>query len=276
MQKKSIDSNLYSADYYSERCGGVEFFRQYGYDVLKPSMQFAIQKARLAATDRILDIGCGRGELVAHLAEKGLDATGIDYSQDAIHCAKAVYPKGKFLLVRSDEPIFEDSSFDKIFLLGTVEHLYEFEIEKTFGEIKRLLKPGGLCVISTCTNALYYKTRTFAGRKAAVDFLAGIGIKFPSPHPPWSKEDEAMHINEKHYFSLRSSLKKLGWPFQIIPRPNNKLTSHEVYGDKIPADIPLRARPIWKQYFYRLLVFHFPLSLILARYYVAVVSAPKN
>ncbi len=37
---------------------------------------------------RILDIGCGSGEITAYLAEKGFNALGIDYAQAAIEKAK--------------------------------------------------------------------------------------------------------------------------------------------------------------------------------------------
>jgi SAM-dependent methyltransferase len=266
---KSVDAGIYGSEYFLERCGGVEFFQKYGFKVLKPSMQFAIQQAGLAAGDRVLDIGCGRGELVAHLHDKGFDATGIDYSEAAVACAKELYPKGDFRLVRSDQPLFEAASFDKIFMLGTIEHLYEPEIAKTLAEIKRLLRPGGVCVITTCTNALYYKTRSYKLRGA----LAGL-LRMTPPRPSHSDEDLAMHVNEKQFFSLRASLTPLGLPFLLIACPNPKLASIELYGKDLPADFPLRPKSAWAQAFYRTFVFHFPLNLLLARSYAAVIRAP--
>lgn len=268
MDDNSVDSQIYGSDYFLERCGGVEFFQKYGYSVLKPAIQFAVQQAELKPADRILDIGCGRGELVAHLDEKGFDATGIDYSEAAVSCAKALYPKGKFHLVRSDQPLFEAASFDKIFILGTIEHLYEPEIEKTLLEIKRLLRPGGLCVITTCTNALYYKTRSYRLRAALASLL-----KMAPPSPSHSEEDKAMHVNEKQFFSLSRSLEPLGLPFEVIACPNPKLASIELYGENLPPDFPLRPKAPWKQFLYRTFVFHFPLNLMLARSYAAVIRA---
>lgn len=269
MDDNSVDSGIYGSDYFLERCGGVEFFQAYGYKILKPSMQFAVLQAGLKPGDRVLDIGCGRGELVAHLAEKGFDATGIDYSEAAVACAKGLYPKGDFRLVRSDEPLFEAGSFDKIFMLGTIEHLYEPEIAKTLAEIKRLLKPGGACVITTCTNALYYKTRSYHLRTALASLL-----KLPPPSPSHSDEDKAMHVNEKQFFSLRRSLAAAGLPFEVIACPNPKLASIELYGEDLPSGFPLKPKPRWKQRFYKAFVFHFPLNLLLARSYAAVIRAP--
>lgn len=268
MDERSVDSSIYGSDYFLERCGGVEFFSAYGFKVLKPSMQFAILRAGLKPGDRVLDIGCGRGEFVAHLREKGFEATGIDYSQAAVDCAKQLDPQGDYRLVRSDEPLFAPATFDKIFMLGTIEHLYEPEIAKTLAEIKRLLKPGGACVITTCTNALYYKTRSYRLRAALAALL---GLR--PPRPSHSDEDLAMHVNEKHYFSLSRSLEAAGLPFEIIACPNPKLDTIELYGEKLPEGFPLKPKPAWLQSFYRLVVFRFPLSLALARSYAAVLRA---
>lgn len=268
MDDNSVDAAIYGSDYFLERCGGVEFFQKYGYKVLKPSMQFAVRKADLKPGDRVLDIGCGRGELVAHLTEKGFAATGIDYSEAAVSCAKDLYPKGDFRLVRSDQQLFEAASFDKIFMLGTIEHLYEPEIAKTLAEIKRLLKPGGACVITTCTNALYYKTRSYRLRAALASFF-----RLPPPSPSHSEEDKAMHVNEKQFFSLSRSLESLGLPFEVIACPNPKLASIELYGEDLPPDFPLKAKAAWKQSLYRTFVFRFPLNLALARSYAAVIRA---
>lgn len=268
MDDSSVDPSIYGSDYFLERCGGVEFFQAYGFKVLKPSMQFALRRADLKPGDRVLDIGCGRGELVAHLHDQGFDATGIDYSEAAVACARKLYPKGDYRLVRSDEVPFPPASFDKIFMLGTIEHLYEPEIAKTLAQIKRLLKPGGACVITTCTNALYYKTRSYRLRAA----LAAL-LRLPPPSPSHSDEDRAMHVNEKHYFTLSRSLAAAGLPFEVVACPNPKLDSIALYGKDLPPGFPLKPKPAWLQSFYRVFVFRFPLSLALARSYAAVLRA---
>lgn len=274
MNKPTADQKIYDTDYFLQRCGGFEFFQRYGHKVLKPSMQGAIIEAKLKPSDRILDIGFGRGELVAHLTDKGFDATGIDYAEAAVKCAQELYPQGKFHHLTSDQQFFEAESFDKIFVLGTIEHLDEPTIVKTLQEIKRLLRPGGLCIVTTCTNQLYYKVWTYKWRQQIASVLRKIGLNVRSPRPVKSEEDESMHVNEKSYFSLKRSMESINLSYVIKPRPNPQIIARELYGDILPEGFPLKAKSHLVQFFYRVFIFHFPLSLFLSRMNMIILKKP--
>jgi SAM-dependent methyltransferase len=51
----------------------------------------------LSEGDRILDVGCGRGELVNKLIGKGYQVTGLDLSEEMLHYARKNAPDGKFI-----------------------------------------------------------------------------------------------------------------------------------------------------------------------------------
>lgn len=273
MTKRPVDASAYSRAYFTERCGGVEFFSKFGYRVLKPANQLAVVNARLAKNLRCLDLGCGRGELVAHLHEQGFDITGVDYSDEALNVARSIHPTARFVRAHAAEPAFPPASFDRIFCLGTIEHLTDDEVESLLRGAYELLRPGGRMVVTTCTNALYQKTLTFHLRNAAASGLRRLGLPVPAPRPPRSDEDERLHINEMSYFDLKRHFSRQPWHFRVNGVFNPKIYAADVYTPEILNDLPLRAASPFVRALYRATV-RFPLSLLLARTHCVVADKP--
>ena len=102
---------------------------------------------------RVLDFGCGRGDLLAHMFAQGIPARGLEFSQESARATS-----GRF----EGEPLFqgiaaapgelEDDSFDVVVLVEVIEHLLDEQIPQTLAEVHRLLAPGGRVVV-TCPNA---------------------------------------------------------------------------------------------------------------------------
>jgi len=84
---------------------------------------------------RVLDVGCGTGEL-AYLISKGgaLEVTGVDYSAEAITIAKINY-QGVNLNYQCQDINKIGDKFDVITLAGVLEH-----IDKPFVLLQRLVK----------------------------------------------------------------------------------------------------------------------------------------
>ncbi len=94
----------------------------------------------------LLDIGCGEGFFLFNASKAGYTITGIELSQDA-----AAYAKREFSLDvetrHFEESQFPENCFDVITLWQVLEHLpYPLT---TLKEVYRILKPGGLIVLST-------------------------------------------------------------------------------------------------------------------------------
>jgi 2-polyprenyl-3-methyl-5-hydroxy-6-metoxy-1,4-benzoquinol methylase len=93
---------------------------------------------------RVLDTPCGGEAALTHaLIESGFDAQGADLdSQPQEHLGKA------FTKVNLDQPLpWSDGTFDAVFSTEGIEHL-----ENHFSflrEVCRILKPGGLLVLTT-------------------------------------------------------------------------------------------------------------------------------
>lgn len=244
--------------YYRESCGGAEFFSRYGAEVVKPALALALKRARLAPGQRALDMGCGRGELLFQLRRAGVEAVGADYAPAALGLAKKT---GEAPVLRADARRlpFAAASFDRIFFLGVVDHLPDQDLRACFDEFRRVLKPGGLVLLSTCVNTDYHKRLTYALRKT---MARALGLRQPSP--PRSTEDEALHVNEHNESGLGRFLEAAGWDHEIEPRPNDKYVVEELYGDRLPPDFPLRRPAAWKRAWHAA-AFRGPWKRLLAR-----------
>lgn len=138
MKKPSIPPSL---DY--------DFLRYMG---VQPETQRAIQSHYLPYFEkctRVLDLGCGDGDFVALLVERGIDVVGVDADEKALHAAQ----EQGLPVVLSD--VFDylesapDASFDGIFCAHLVEHLPHEMVYHLTKQAYRVLQPGGVAVLAT-------------------------------------------------------------------------------------------------------------------------------
>ncbi|MBI5199962.1 MAG: class I SAM-dependent methyltransferase [Elusimicrobia bacterium] len=253
----AVPAERYTEDYFLGRCGGAEFFELYGARVLKPVQAYSLRRAGLANGMRVLDLGCGRGELLHHAREAGASGVGTDYAPPALKFAAKVSGCPVACCDAKALP-FADASFDRVFFIGVIDHLHDWELEKCFAELARVLRPGGKVVIHTCTNTWYYKRWTYRLRLRLARLL---GLREPSP--PKSDEDEALHVNEHSPGNLSRFLARSGWTSRVEVRPNYKLELRALYAE-LPPDFPLKPAGAWRAFWHRLFWWP-PLSWILGR-----------
>lgn len=97
----------------------------------------------------VLDAGCGMGYGAYYLAELAQNVVGVDVAPEAIEYCKAHYcrPNLRFLLMDCEALGFPACSFDVVCGFEVIEHLPH--AGKYLDEIRRILKPGGLAILST-------------------------------------------------------------------------------------------------------------------------------
>lgn len=103
----------------------------------------------LAGRSRVLDVGCGRGELVEMLRERGVDATGIDMDPDfAALAAERGLP-----VVHGDGiahvAALPAGSLDGIMVSHVVEHLEPPDLLRLIHGAADALAPGGVLIMET-------------------------------------------------------------------------------------------------------------------------------
>ena len=103
----------------------------------------------LAEGKRVLDLGSGEGYGTALLASRAAEVVGMDLAPEAVYHSRKAYRRSNLRFMYGDiyDLELEDDSFDLVCSLQVVEHLHE--PERFLRETKRVLKPGGLCAIST-------------------------------------------------------------------------------------------------------------------------------
>lgn len=100
--------------------------------------------ATVPAGARVLDFGCGGGDIVSSLLVRGFDAYGCDLRFRAGLNRERLENSGRLLLI-DDEKYrlpFDDASFDVVFSDQVLEHVQDYP--STLQELHRITRPGGL------------------------------------------------------------------------------------------------------------------------------------
>lgn len=121
-----------------------------------PVSLWGLKHLNITPDDTVLDIGCGGGININRMAEKAKKVYGIDYSEESVKLSREVNSRqineGKVEVLEGNVKSlpFKDNTFDIITAFETV--YFWPDIEKCFGEVKRVLKPGGIFLIGMETN----------------------------------------------------------------------------------------------------------------------------
>ncbi len=129
-----------------------------------------LAEGRTLGPSRILDIGCGTGELLGSLARQWPDAelTGIDLSPDMLAKARAKRFTRAVTWVEGSvyELPFDDGAFDLV--TNTVSSHFYVEGERAFREIGRVLAPGGTLLQASLTTGPLSYIPGLGGRSIAL------------------------------------------------------------------------------------------------------------
>lgn len=114
-----------------------------------PEILLNFVKKQLKKSSIIIELGCGAGNYVIHLAKEGYDVTGVDISQNAIeiaiHSAKDKAVQCQFFNANVLEDLSQISEkYDLVYDWELLHHIFPEDREKYYKNIKRVLKTGGL------------------------------------------------------------------------------------------------------------------------------------
>ena len=149
--------------------------------------------------ERILDVGCGTGQLTAEIAASGAEVAGIDRSAEMIGEARRKFPELQFEVMDARE-IRMDRKFDAVFSNAALHWIKE--PERVIAGVARVLEPGGRFV------AEFGGKGNVAEVIEAVERACGkLGVKFADEMNPWYFPSVAEYsgLLEKHGLEVQQA-----------------------------------------------------------------------
>jgi SAM-dependent methyltransferase len=128
-------SSDYPADLYASLHGGYEGDEDF-------------YSAVCAGSDRVLELGCGSGRILAVLADQVTELHGVDSSEEALALAREKLP-ASVELHRADMETFDvGAGFDRVLIpFNGIYCLPDLaSVRRTFVQVEKALAPGGLLV----------------------------------------------------------------------------------------------------------------------------------
>jgi len=170
-----------------------------------------VQALGLARGAKLLDAPCGDGEVSVELAKLGFEVSAVDMVDELLPEARAALG-GRFRIADMTRPLlWPDAGFDLILCVEGIEHL-----EDAFAflrEMYRLLKPGGILILST-PNIISLRSR--------VRFF-GSGFYNCDPRPlDESARNPMHHIGLRTFPELRYLLRTSGFEITAVAATHTK------------------------------------------------------
>lgn len=186
--KKTLRPQEYSKEYYNFKYfSNLENFAENKVE----NYLTALNSLKPKRGDKILDIGCGKGDITKECTKAGAYAVGIDYSLSAGKLSKENGSENVVLASATHLP-FHKEFFDKITFMEVIEHLDDSDIYRSLKEINRVLNNNGHVFVST-PNSWSWIINMFSLNTMYIEDPYHINIKNPSQLKKIFK-DNGFHI----------------------------------------------------------------------------------
>jgi 2-polyprenyl-3-methyl-5-hydroxy-6-metoxy-1,4-benzoquinol methylase len=165
-------------------------------------------EARLGRKGRLLDVGCGRGELLWAAREEGWDCEGIDPSPAYLEWARQNLGI-EARLGTVEEAGYPDGRFSAVTMGGIIEHLYD--PLGTLQEVWRILEPGGLLWLDAPNeDALSVQVGNLYMKALGRDWVVSLAPTFAPFHVQGFNRASLMRILTRAGFTIESMLVRGG------------------------------------------------------------------
>lgn len=171
---------------------------------------------------RVLDFGCGSGELAVLTNSLGFETTGVDVHADHLRLARILaaengMPEERFVLSEGGPLPFADGAFDVVTLHSVLEHLGDEVLEQVLPEIARVCSGA---VFLLAPNRL--KTRDDHTGLAFVPWLprglAGLYIRACGPRYRYGiSQDGSWDVHYRTFDAIRRRFERHGFAVGFVP-----------------------------------------------------------
>jgi 2-polyprenyl-3-methyl-5-hydroxy-6-metoxy-1,4-benzoquinol methylase len=153
---RAKDRGIYNKEYYLSIFDGYENYIKQEGKIPRDKLYRSLDFSQLRSGEKVLDIGCGRGELAYQCALRGCKVVAVDFSKEAValtqqtisHLPEELRQNVSILQMDVSELNLADK-FDVIFLIDVVGHLYDEQLKVLFKNVKKILNKNGRLIIQT-------------------------------------------------------------------------------------------------------------------------------
>jgi SAM-dependent methyltransferase len=126
---------------------------------------------KVAGLGPICDLGCGPGQVARYLHGRGAEAHGIDLSAEMVRQAARLNPaigfqQGDMLELGN----VADETFGGIAAFYAIHHFSHADAARAFGELARVLRPGGVLLVAFHVGDETIHTEEWWGKAVDLDF----------------------------------------------------------------------------------------------------------
>lgn len=159
------------------------------------------------------DLGCGPGQIARYLSERGAEVCGIDLSQRMIEQARRLNPGIEFARGNMLSLDVADEAWGGIVAFYSIIHIPRDEVVAALSEMKRVLRPEGLLLLSFHIGDEILHVKDMWGERVSLDFIffrpdemegylksAGFGIEEVIERPPYK---DVEHQSRRAYIFAR-------------------------------------------------------------------------
>jgi len=119
-----------------------------------PELLKAFVDKRVDLSKTIIELGCGAGNYIIHFSKMGYQATGVDFSENAIQIAQQTAKSNKLNCSFIAADVVKDLSminntYDFVYDWELLHHIFPGQRDKYLQNVEKILKPDGY-YLSVC------------------------------------------------------------------------------------------------------------------------------
>jgi ubiquinone/menaquinone biosynthesis C-methylase UbiE len=152
----------------------------------------------VAPGQRILEIGCGQGNLLASL--RPLHGVGVDFSPEMVNRARIAHPELEFVEADGHDLSMLEGSFDVIILSDLIDDLWD--VQKVFEQLSRLCQPRTRLIINSYSRVW----------EMPLLIASKLGLAKPRLTQNWLTVDDMTDLLNLSGFEVIRSWPEILWP----------------------------------------------------------------